>query len=79
LKIVVGHYPLYSSGPHGLETDIQAHLRQRLEPLLTDAAYGVQVYLAGHEHLFEMTPPMRHGHPCGPDQGVIHMVSGAGA
>ena len=21
LKIVVGHYPLYSSGPHGLETD----------------------------------------------------------
>jgi len=78
LKIVVGHYPLYSSGPHGLETDIQAHLRQRLEPLLTDAAHGVQVYLAGHEHLFEMTPPMRHGHPCGPGQGgVIHMVSGA--
>ena len=78
LKIVIGHYPLYSSGLHGLETDIQARLRQRLEPLLTAAAYGAQVYLAGHEHLFEVTPPMRQGHPCRPDQGgVIHMTSGA--
>jgi hypothetical protein len=75
---VIGHYPLYSSGLHGLETDIQARLRQRLEPLLTAAAHGVQVYLAGHEHLFEVTPPMRQGHPCRPDQGgVIHMTSGA--
>jgi hypothetical protein len=41
LKIVVGHYPLYSSGPHGLETTIQAPLRQRLEPLLTEAARGM--------------------------------------
>jgi 3',5'-cyclic AMP phosphodiesterase CpdA len=80
LKIVIGHYPLYSSGLHGLETAIQAHLRQRLEPLLTDAAHGVQVYLAGHEHLFELTPPIRHGYPCSLDQGgVIHMVSGAAA
>jgi 3',5'-cyclic AMP phosphodiesterase CpdA len=78
LKIVVGHYPLYSSGPHGLETTIQAHLRWRLEPLLTEAAHGAQVYLAGHEHLFEVTPPMRQGYRCSPDQGgVIHMTSGA--
>jgi 3',5'-cyclic AMP phosphodiesterase CpdA len=78
LKIVVGHYPLYSSGPHGLETTIQAHLRQRLEPLLTEAAHGAQAYLAGHEHLFEITPPMRQGHRRRPDEGgVIHMTSGA--
>ena len=78
LKIVVGHYPLYSSGPHGLETVIQAHLRCWLEPLLTEAAYGAQVYLAGHEHLFEVTPPMRQRRLCSPDQGgVIHMTSGA--
>jgi tartrate-resistant acid phosphatase type 5 len=78
LKVVVGHYPLYSSGPHGLETVIQAHLRWQLEPLLTDAAHGAQVYLAGHEHLFEVTPPMRQRRPCRPDQGgVIHMTSGA--
>src|SRR5262245_45194079 len=69
LKIVVGHYPLYSSGPHGLETTIQAHLRCRLEPLLTEAAHGAQAYLAGHEHLFEVTPPMRQKRPCSPDQG----------
>ena len=78
LKVVVGHYPLYSSGPHGLETVIQAHLRCRLEPLLTEAAHGAQVYLAGHEHLFEVTPPMRQKRPCSPEQGgVIHMTSGA--
>ena len=78
LKIVVGHYPLYSSGPHGLETVIQAHLRWRLEPLLTEAAHGAQAYLAGHEHLFEVTPPMRQRRPCSPHQGgVIHMTSGA--
>src|SRR5215471_16525712 len=78
LKIVIGHYPLYSSGPHGLETAVQAHLRCRLEPLLTEAAHGAQVYLAGHEHLFEVTPPMRQGSQCRPDQGgVIHMTSGA--
>jgi hypothetical protein len=78
LNIVVGHYPLYSSGPHGLETDIQAHLRQLLEPLLTDPGHGVQLYLAGHEHLFEVTPPIRRGQWCHPDQGgVMHMISGA--
>ena len=78
LKIVIGHYPLYSSGPHGLETVLQAHLRWQLEPLLTDAAHGAQVYLAGHEHLFEVTPPMRQGSQCHSDQGgVIHITSGA--
>jgi tartrate-resistant acid phosphatase type 5 len=78
LNIVVGHYPLYSSGPHGLETDIQAHLRQILEPLLADPVHGAQLYLAGHEHLFEVTPPMRQGQWCRPDQGgVMHMISGA--
>ena len=70
--------PTYSSGPHGLETVIQAHLRCRLEPLLTDMAHGAQVYRAGHEHLFEVTPPLRQGHRCSPDQGgVMHMTSGA--
>jgi 3',5'-cyclic AMP phosphodiesterase CpdA len=78
LKVVVGHYPLYSSGPHGLETTIQASLRWQLEPLLTEAAYGAQVYLAGHEHLFEVTPPMRQRRLYSPEQGgVIHMTSGA--
>ena len=78
LTIVVGHYPLYSSGPHGRETDIQARLRQTLEPLLTDPTYSVQLYLAGHEHLFEVTPPICQGQVCPPDQGgVIHMISGA--
>lgn len=78
MKIVVGHYPLYSSGPHGLETAMQAHLRQLLEPLLTDPVHGIQLYLAGHEHLFEVTPPLRAGQRCSADQGgVVHMVSGA--
>jgi hypothetical protein len=51
---------------------MQAHLRRLLEPLLTHPTDGVQLYLAGHEHLFEVTPPIRQGQVCRPDQGGGH-------
>lgn len=62
-KIVFGHRPLYSSGESGSD----ARLAAALEPLFE--RYGVQLFLAGHEHDYERTRPLR---------GVTHVVSGGG-
>ena len=54
-KIVYFHHPLYSDGRfHGPDTD----LRARLVPLFEK--YGVNVVLAGHEHVYERIKP-QHG------------------
>jgi len=46
-KVVMGHYPLYSSGGHGNNPEL-LHL---LEPLFHK--YGVDMYLCGHDHHLE--------------------------
>jgi len=43
-KIVFGHYPIYSNGPHGDTSE----LHKNLLPLLKQ--YGVHLYLSGHDH-----------------------------
>lgn len=43
-KIVFGHYPIYSNGPHGDTTELHSNLL----PLLKK--YGVHLYLSGHDH-----------------------------
>ncbi len=51
-KICYFHHPLYSDGKfHGPDTD----LRARIEPVFRN--YGVNVVLAGHEHLYERIKP----------------------
>lgn len=68
-KVVYGHYPMYSSGSHSyLDAKNNNLMRTRLEPLLTH--YGVDLYMAGHEHLYERSAPIG---------GVRHIVSGAGS
>jgi len=53
-KICFLHHPLYSSGRyHGPATD----LRKVLEPMFVK--YGVNVVLAGHEHLYERIVPQK--------------------
>lgn len=61
-KIVVGHHPIYSGG-HGDSPALVA----RIAPLLE--AFGVQVYLHGHDHDLQH---IRRG-------GVDYVCSGAGA
>lgn len=66
MKVVFGHYPLYSSGVHGALETYYLNLRKQLEPLFVK--HGVDLYLSGHDHHYEKTPPI---------QGVTHIVSGA--
>jgi len=62
-KICYFHHPLYSSGRfHGPDLD----LRKTLEPLFV--RYGVDVVLAGHEHLYERVLPQ---------QGIYYFTEGA--
>jgi acid phosphatase len=62
-KIVVGHHALYSGGAHGDNPGLIA----RLEPLFRK--YGVDLYLAGHDHHLEMKKPIN---------GIHYVVSGGG-
>jgi hypothetical protein len=62
-KICYFHHPLYSSGRfHGPADD----LRKVLEPLFV--TYGVNVVLAGHEHVYERVHPQ---------QGIYYFTEGA--
>ncbi|MET0556823.1 MAG: metallophosphoesterase [Vicinamibacteria bacterium] len=63
-KIAFFHHPLYSSArKHGSSLD----LRKVLEPMFVK--YGVNLVLAGHDHVYERVKPQ---------QGIHHFVSGAG-
>ncbi|MEX1139720.1 MAG: tartrate-resistant acid phosphatase type 5 family protein [Bacteroidota bacterium] len=61
--IVAGHNTIYSNGEHGNNP----RLGSLLEPLFI--RYGVDVYLAGHDHDLQLLEPV---------QGVHYIVSGAG-
>ena len=62
-KIALGHHTVYSGGEHG-DNEVMQYL---LEPLFTK--YGVDFYLAGHDHHLELLKPI---------SGVNYVISGAG-
>lgn len=62
-KLVLLHYPLYSSGYNG-STD--SSVRQALEPLFL--RYGVDLVFSGHDHHYERNLV----------QGITYIVSGGG-
>lgn len=64
-KIVVGHHPMYSGGSRTETYDTKA-IRNSLQPLFDK--YGVDVYLAGHEHSLQHIEPGNKTH---------HFISGA--
>lgn len=63
-KVVFAHHPVYSSGRHGSYRD----LMRALSPLFE--AYGVQLYINGHDHNYERTVPIN---------GTTYVTSGNGA
>lgn len=67
-KIVVTHYPLYSTGRHGSHDG----LRRAIIALLF--RHGVDLVLSGHDHGYERT------HALGPEPGraLVQIVSGGG-
>lgn len=68
MKVVYGHYPLYSEGSESkaIRAYYQGSLEQKLGPILSQ--YGVDLYMAGHEHHYEKPKSV---------QGVSYLVSGA--
>lgn len=77
--LVMMHRPTYSSsGGHGSELGIRAHM----EPALVDG--GADLVLAGHDHDYERTLPVIDGEPQAEagdrftDEAPIYVVSGGG-
>lgn len=65
-KVVFTHYPIYTSGKHSTDDTSLLKLRKMLEPVLVK--HGVDLYLAGHDHHYERSKPIK---------GIQHFVSGA--
>ena len=62
-KIVYMHRPMYSSGNHGSDIQLRAHLAPLLEK------HHVQLVLMGHDHDYERMVPQK---------GVAYVVTGGG-
>lgn len=45
--VVVGHYPIFSSGEHGDTSELLTYL----QPLIEE--FNVSAYIAGHDHISE--------------------------
>lgn len=72
-KVVFLHHPPYSSGPHGS----QAHVRDQLVPLFEQG--GVNLVIAGHDHDYERTIPLRGDRPASfAEGGIVYLVTGGG-
>ncbi len=57
-KIVLGHEPGWAAGSHGNDSQVQ----DELQPLLLD--YGVQMYIAGHNHNYARAVVQQVQHLC---------------
>ncbi len=63
-KVVCAHHPIYSSGQHGSDRELE----RTLSPLF--AEFGVQLYINGHDHNYERTTPIN---------GTTYITTGNGA
>lgn len=55
-KIVIGHHPIFSHGPHGDTRE----MIEAIEPILS--LNGADLYFAGHDHTLEMLKPINSVH-----------------
>lgn len=70
-EITIGHHPRFSSGPHGSESRMSAIWR-----ILYDA--GVELAIAGHDHIYERFAPMTPDGAPDEERGVRQFVVGTG-
>lgn len=70
--IVYMHVPLYSCGSHGNN----AILKQVLGPLFENG--GVDLVIAGHDHNYERTRPIKDFNRDPAYPGLVHVVTGGG-
>jgi uncharacterized protein (TIGR03437 family) len=74
-KVVYFHHPPYAAGPN--ENDPLSILaRQHIVPIVEK--HGAQLVLAGHEHSYQATRPMRGGEVVEPGTGTVYVTSGGG-
>jgi Calcineurin-like phosphoesterase len=65
------HRPLFSSGPHGVNPDMQDLWRTLYE-------FGTDVVLGGHDHLYERFAPQDPDGRADPARGIRQFVIGTG-
>lgn len=74
--VVFLHHPPYSSAGGLSGHGPSRELRETLVPLFEET--GVDLVLAGHDHHYERTHPLRDGDPVPPGCGPVYVVTGGG-
>ncbi len=74
-RIPFFHHSPYAVGEHDQEV-IPALVRKYIVPLLDK--YGVPFILAGHEHSYQRTVPLRGGNNTPASNGAVYITSGGG-
>ncbi|HBP17664.1 MAG TPA: hypothetical protein DEA08_07720, partial [Planctomycetes bacterium] len=70
--IVYMHAPLYSAGKHGDSSTLQSNLESLFEH------EGVDLVLAGHDHDYERSVPIKQFNQDPSYAGLVHVVTGGG-
>ncbi|MEE8170474.1 MAG: hypothetical protein V3T70_08000, partial [Phycisphaerae bacterium] len=71
-RIVFFHHPVYTAGKY----QPAYRLREALLPVIE--RHGAALVLAGHNHMYERSHPMRGGQIVPPGRGTVHVTTGAG-
>ncbi len=71
-KIAYFHHCVYTHGNHTPLGKVLQVIMPRLE------AHGTHVVLVGHNHKYERSHPIRDGQIVPPQEGIVHVTTGAG-
>lgn len=74
--VVYTHRPLYSQAVGFGRNPPTEELRETLEPLFLE--HGVDLVVAGHDHHYQRTRPLRRGKVVDPGCGPVYLVTGGG-
>jgi hypothetical protein len=69
------HVPVFSSGPHGSETQAPLHMRDVWQVLYE---FGADVVINGHDHVYERFAPQDPRGKADPKKGIREFIVGTG-